>query len=242
MSLHRPGEFRITDSAFEIMQLSKGAEILDIGCGEGDTIKYLTEKGYKMSGIDLKVGMVNKASELNSKAKITLGDGEFLDEFSSYSFDCVMMECVLSLINLPDEALHEAYCVLKKGGKLYISDLMIKNPDPAFAKALAIEAERLAKKPHEEGECHDDCAEEHKKRVVKFRGNGRFLVEQLIEELEEIGYINVQWKDFSMELDSYVAETILQEGSLDSCFCEEALNREDNHKTGYFMLVAEKPL
>ena len=185
---------------------------------------------------------VKEAKERNPELDIKYGDGEFLDDFSSFSFDGVVMECTLSLINLPDEALHEAYCVLKKGGRLFISDLFIKDPDPAFAKALKIEAERQSRKPHQEGECGTDCEEEHKNRISTFRSSGRFLMEPLIEQLEEIGYKNIKWEDCSGELDSFVAETLWNEGCLDGCLCDEALHPKDSFKTGYFLLTAEKPV
>jgi SAM-dependent methyltransferase len=234
----------------------------------------------------------------NPKLDIKFGDGEFLDDYPSYSFNGVMMECVLSLINLPDEALHEVYCVLKKGGKLFISDLYIKNPKPEFLQALAREAEIQQQTPHSEGDCsshnHSDCDEqdcntcdagnmsscddncsdcsdcsldcdhshdhdhshddhdmgpdsdyykkEHKKKAVPFRSEGRLAIDPLIEELKEIGFQNIQWEDFSIELDNFVAEKMMSGESLEECFFCESLKPEDGYKTGYFLLVAEKPL
>ena len=177
----------------------------------------------------------------NPDLDIKYGDGEFLDDFPSFSFDGVAMECVLSLINLPDEALHEAYCVLKKGGKLFVSDLYIKNPDPGFATALKIESERQSRKPHKEGECGTDCEEEHRNRLSTFRASGRFLMEPLMEQLTEIGYTNIKWEDCSMELNNFVAEKLMKDGCLEGCLCDEAIHPKDSFKTGYFMLTAEKP-
>lgn len=287
MSNFKPGEFRITDHAMEIWKLPKGAAVLDIGCGEGEAVEYLENHyGYKACGIDRSMKMIKQGRMRNPKLDIKHGDGEFLDGFSSYSFDGVMMECVLSLINLPDEALHEAYCVLKKGGRLFLSDLFIKNPDSEFLKALEIEAERERFMPHSEGDCgsehedgdcncgseehdhdhdhdcsgdcsdcssctHDDCsdctAEEDdidysSLRAVNFRSSGRFLIEPLMEQLKEIGYTNIQWSDCSEELDNYIAEKLMNDGTLEGCFCKEGLNPKDPYKTGYFMLTAQKPL
>ncbi len=233
MSLVRPGKFDITDRAMEICALKKGAEVLDVGCGDGTAAEYLQDKyGYQMTGIDLSLAKISEGKERNGDLDLRMGDGEFLDDFTSFSFDCVMMECTLSLINLPDEALHEAYCVLKKGGKLFISDLYLKNPDPKQVKAIKIEADRQAKIPHKEGDC-----EEGKQRFVDFRFEGAFLKEPLIAYLEEIGYHVIAFEDRSADLDTYVAETILQEGSLDNCItCAKG-----KKGVGYFMLVAEKP-
>jgi len=242
MSILRPGEFRITDRAMELCAFQKGAAILDIGCGEGDVIQHLEEKyGYTMSGIDLNLEMVRKAKELNPNAAIKYGDGEFLEDFFSFSFDCVLLECVLSMVNMPDEALHEAYCVLKKGGKLCISDMYIKDPEPELLVALDIEAKRQQSTPHKEGSC-DDCAEDHENRAVNFRLAGRFVEEPLKKQLIEIGYTNLHWEDCSVELDNFVAQTLMDCGSLDGCCIAKDFDPKDKHKTGYFLLVAEKPL
>jgi ubiquinone/menaquinone biosynthesis C-methylase UbiE len=232
--MNRPGAFKITDKAMEICRLPKGAQFLEIGCGEGETTERLERHyGYQVSAIDLSLKMVDIAKKRGLNAKISLGDGEFLDEYTSKTFDGVIMECVLSRINLPDEALHEAYCVLKDGGKLVISDLYLKNPDPGMVLALDIEAKRMAKIPHEASSCSDDCADEHKQRLVNFRYEGVFLLESLKQALREMNFTVLAVEDYSDELDSYVAECIF-EG-------KEYLTREPVPKgTGYFLLVAQK--
>lgn len=243
MSDLKPGGFRITKKAMDAWKLPKNSKVLDVGCGLGETVEFLeTEYGFQCTGIDLSMARIKDGKTRNPNLDIRYGDGEFLDDFSSFAFDGVLMECTLSLINLPDEALHEAYCVLKKGGRLFLSDLYIKNPDQGFVQALKIEAERQRKKPHNEGECGTECADEHKKRTVEFRSEGRFLVEPLLELLAEIGYRNVAWEDCSQELNNFVAEKLMKDGTLEGCLCDEALNPKDHFKTGYFMLTAEKPL
>jgi ubiquinone/menaquinone biosynthesis C-methylase UbiE len=243
MSDLKPGGYRITDKAMEFWKLPRGAKVLDIGCGRGDTLEYLErEYGFEGHGIDLSMARIKEGKERNPDLNIKYGDGEFLDDFSSFSFDGVLMECTLSLINLPDEALHEAFCVLKKGGKLFLSDLYVKNPDQGLIRALAIEAERQRKKPHHEGECGTECEEEHKNRAMSFRSSGRFLIDPLINQLDEIGFYNIKWLDFSQELNNFVAETLMRDGTLEGCLCDEALHPQDSFKTGYFMLTAEKPV
>jgi len=235
----RPGDFEITDRAMKICGLKKGAEVLEIGCGEGETTEHLEKDyGYKMTAIDLSLDMVDKAKKRGLKADIKFGDGECLEDFLSFTEDCIVMECVLSLINLPDEALHEAYCVLRNGGKLFISDLYIKDPDPEKVRAIKMEADRQARIPHEEGECSDECAEDHKQRFVDFRFHGRFIKEPLIRQLEDMGYKVISWEDRSKDLEEYVAQAVMDGKEPVGLPC--SIEKEDMKGTGYFMLVAEK--
>lgn len=239
MSILRPGKFDITEKAIEACNFPKEAKLLDIGCGDGTIAQWLQEKyGYRVEGIDTNLARIEEGKAKNPELNLHFGDGEFLEDFSSYSFDGVLMECTLSLINLSDEALHEAYCVLKKGGKLIISDLYMRNPDPKKVEAIRIEAERLSKIPHQSNECSDECAEEHTKRFLDFRFEGRMIKEPMIKFMEEIGYKILLWEDRTADLETYVAETIMEKGSLEDCITDAKKEKD----TGYFLLVAEKPL
>lgn len=235
MTIMRPGEFAITDRGIALAQLKKGNRVLDIGCGEGDTVAHLSgDLGMKAEGIDMNLSMIANAKEKHPGIDVKFGDGEFLDDYMSYTFDAVFMECVLSLINIPDESLHEVYCVLKKGGKLILSDLYYKDPDPKKMRAVKIEAARLAMKPKKEGEC-----EENPTRFVDFRLKGAFFEKPLREQLEEIGYRVVAFEDRSVDLDNYVAQHLMDGGKLEELMPQDAIKSGD--KLGYFLLVAEKP-
>ncbi len=242
MSKFKPGEFRITDKAMERWDLPKGSAVLDIGCGCGETLEHLEEKyGYQGKGIDLSLARINEGKKRNPSLDLEYGDGEFLNEFTSFTFNGILMECVLSVINKPDEALHEAYCVLKKGGKLFISDLYIKNPDSEFIRQLEQDVEKQPKHNHDDDGCNERCEEDHKNKLVNFRSDGRFLMDPMVRVLEEMGYENILWEDCTLELDQYVAEKLLADGTLAGCLCEGSLNPKDDYKTGYMMLTAEKP-
>ncbi|MGN0693709.1 MAG: DVU_1556 family methyltransferase [Lentihominibacter sp.] len=240
MSILRPGEFSITDRGIELAGLGKGARVLDIGCGEGDTVNRLNTKyGMKAEGIEMSLPRISTAKEKFLGIDVKFGDGEFLDEYMSFTFDAITMECVLSMINIPDEALHEAYCVMKKGGKLIISDLYEIDPDPKQLKAVEIEARRQAKIPHKEGDC-----DENPKRFVDFRFEGAFYKEPLIRQLEEeIGFKVLAFEDRTEDLNNYVAQTLMDEGSLEGLCTDLKLESAGKkRKIGYFLLVAQKPL
>ena len=238
MSIERPGEFKITDRALEIANFKEGSRILDIGCGEGDTVNHLNEMGMKAEGIEMNLTKIVEAKKKFPGINVNYGDGEFLDEWPSYTFDGITMECVLSLINIPEESLNEAYCVLKKGGKLIITDLYERDPDPKQMAAVAMEAKRQSRLPHHEGDC-----ENRGLKYVDFRFEGAFYKEPLIKMIEEVGFKVKAFEDFSIELDNYAAQIMLDGGKLeDACKGLKLEHNGQRRKIGYFMIVAEKPL
>ena len=213
----------MTVKALEIAGLGEGDRVLDIGCGEGDDVAFFAERGLKAEGIDMSLTAVSRAREKHPGIDVKFGDGEFLDGYSSFTFDGVFMQRVLSLINIPDEALHEAYCVLKKGGKLVIVDEYYRRPDAKKMRAVAIEAERQSKRPRKEGDC-----EENPTRFVDFRFEGIFYAEPLKRQLEETGFVVKAFEDVTDD----------KTGG-DAHGGKAAKGSED---TGLFLLVAEKPV
>ena len=215
MTMQKPGEFHITDKSLGIAGFKKGSRILDVGCGEGDTVNHLNERGFKAEGIDINLAKISEAKAKYPGIDVKFGDGSFLDDYMSFTFDGVVMEDSLSLINQPDEALHEAYCVMKKGGRIIIRDIYEIDPDPNKVKATGIEAARQARIPHKEGDCDEGTVE----RLVDFRLKGAFFKEPLLKQLEdEIGFRVMTFED--------LGDT------------EEA----DGRTLGHFLLVAQKPI
>jgi len=220
--------------------LSEGGKVLDIGCGDGDAVAYLCENcGMKAEGIDMNLAAVEKAKEKHPGIDVKLGDGEFLEDYLSFTFDGVFMKDVLNVINIPDEALHEAFCVLKKGGKLIISDMYYKQPDPNRIKAVKIEADRLAKVPRKLGDCDSPV-----KRFVDFKFEGVFFEEPLKAELERIGYEVAFFEDITDKVpDSEAVNNVNEARRADTEEAQDTKNKKDDREnTGRFLLIAEKPL
>lgn len=99
--------------------------ILDAGCGTGKDSVFLASEGYKVVGLDLSSGMLEKMVENTSvegvKASAIIGNMRSLP-FPDCSFDGVWNAA--SLVHLSPEAKKEAvgefYRVLKPGGILHI--------------------------------------------------------------------------------------------------------------------------
>ena len=103
--------------------LPNNAHILDVGCGAGiPTSKFLTEKGIKVTGIDLSDTMLNLARKNVPNADFIKMDMNEL-EFSENTFDGIIS--VYALFHVPKEnhfdIFKQFFKILKPGGILMIN-------------------------------------------------------------------------------------------------------------------------
>lgn len=113
----RPGGLALTRRMIELSGLKPGARLLDAGCGEGASVEFLLNKGYRTQGVDLKIYSGTDTS-------LPLHCGRIHDlPFASSEFEAVLCECVFSLLHFHTDALCEFKRVLKKNGILMMSDI-----------------------------------------------------------------------------------------------------------------------
>ncbi|MDR2355981.1 MAG: methyltransferase domain-containing protein [Clostridiales Family XIII bacterium] len=241
-----PGGFALIGEAMERCAFPAGARILEMGCGEGDTSALLEKTyGVKATGIDSSEALLRRGRERHPGLDLRRGEMEMLD-FSSFEFDGVIMECVLSLSPLQLEALHEAWCVLKRGGKLILADLCRINPDPAAVARARETAKEARRRPHAEGDC-----ERAGDAPSEYCLAGAFVMESLREAFEEIGFETLFWSDKTDLLRAFAAEKIFAYGSWEAFwqtvlppgaemgrFCRADVRAKD---LGYFLTVLKKP-
>lgn len=106
------------------------ARVLDYGCGYGRTLAELSAAGFaNIFGADFSRAMLARARSEVPSARLVQTDGCSLP-FKSESFDLVLFFAVLTCV--PDSSeqralLSEAKRVLRPGGVVYISDLLVND-------------------------------------------------------------------------------------------------------------------
>lgn len=115
-----------------ISSIKEGDIVLDLGSGAGfDAFLAAQKVGDKgrVIGVDMTEEMINKATDIAVKrgyknVEFKLADIEELP-LDDESIDIIISNCVINLA--PDKAkvFVESYRVLKSGGKMYISDIVL---------------------------------------------------------------------------------------------------------------------
>ena len=106
------------------------SRILDYGCGYGRTLAELSTAGFQdVIGADFSEAMLARARVAVPQTSLVRNDGHSLP-FQNDCFDAALLFAVLTCIpddNAQRRLLAEVKRVLRHGGLLYVSDLLVNN-------------------------------------------------------------------------------------------------------------------
>lgn len=124
-----PGGVKLTARLGEVLRLTPQARVLDVASGKGTSAIHLAETfGCEVVGVDYGQGNVREANEiaaakgLGGRVWFDQGDAERLP-FDDATFDAIVCECAFCTFPDKPTAAQEFARVLKKGGRVGLSDL-----------------------------------------------------------------------------------------------------------------------
>ncbi len=128
----------------EFAQIKTGNTVVDLGSGAGNDCfiaRKLTGETGKVIGIDMTEAMIEKARENVKKlgysnVEFRLGDIEKMP-ITSNKADVVISNCVLNLVPNKEKAFNEIFRILKQGGHVSVSDVIIQGELPEILKKAA---------------------------------------------------------------------------------------------------------
>jgi len=100
-----------------IPKYKKNGRILDIGCGNGETIRVLKSFGWNTYGVDIDATAVGMAKQ-NGMTHVEIGSYTYLRKYPDRYFDAIRLYHVIEHIDNPEACLRIAYKKLKVGGEV----------------------------------------------------------------------------------------------------------------------------
>lgn len=128
-----PGGEALSRHLLTRLGLPTGALVADVACGDGATLELLARAGLLAVGVDVEPRAVARARRL---AAAVVGDAHHLP-LTSGAYDAVVCECAVSTFADPALALSEMARLLRPGGQLGMTDVVLRRD---LASAVVVTA------------------------------------------------------------------------------------------------------
>lgn len=119
---HTSDSWWVTGVEAFVAMLPSGASVLDVGCGSGKKVKYLSEKGFAATGTDLSERMIEIAKRDMPDKQFFVADMHDLSGIPG-RYDALFLQA--SLLHIPKNEVDAVMEALKKklkpGGLLYVA-------------------------------------------------------------------------------------------------------------------------
>jgi ubiquinone/menaquinone biosynthesis C-methylase UbiE len=109
-----------------------GADVLDVGCGAGELVRWLRSRGARPTGAECGDAMRARALAADPDHPDAYVDAEGQDlPFGDESFDVVVYSAALHHVPVDEipRAIAEAHRVLRPGGTLYVNEPAVEPPE-----------------------------------------------------------------------------------------------------------------
>jgi ubiquinone/menaquinone biosynthesis C-methylase UbiE len=116
-----PGGLELTKKMVAFCHFSEGGKVLDVGCGTGQTVRFLRET-FQLDAVGVDPALANTREQAGPDLPIWHGTADALP-FEKESLNGILCECSFSLFDRPESVLAGFAGALKPGGQILISDL-----------------------------------------------------------------------------------------------------------------------
>ena len=235
-----PGGEQLTKALGEKLGLTPESRVLDVACGPGGSAAVFAKWfECEVTGVDLSEKNLEKAKRraekygVADKVEFVVGDAEKLN-FDDHGFDAVICECALCTFPDKDTAAAEMHRVLRRGGRLGITDVIIEGELPKELNNILTHVLCLSGALSVEG--YKNLFKNHGFRSIEFEDQSHTITKLIRKAEKMLGSIDVVERMFNFDLQKFLGITKEEARNLTKIAQDEV----QKGNIGYGMFTAEK--